>query len=121
MSSARLTIEDYAGVTLVTFMDSSLLDSAIIDTIAKDLFHLVDKQNKQKIILDFSSVRLLSSQILGVLTSLHRKCNEIKSSLALCGVRKELMRVFVLTGLDKLLHFYAKDADALAAFGVRVS
>lgn len=121
MSSARLSIEDYAGVTVVTFMDSSLLDSAVIETVANDLFHLVDNQNKQKIILDFSSVRLLSSQILGVLTSLNRKCDEIKASLALCGVRKELMRVFTLTGLDKLLQFYPKDADALAAFGVRVN
>lgn len=120
MSKANLSIENYAGVTVVTFMDSSLLDSGVIDTIANELFHLVDQQNKQKIILDFSSVRMLSSQILGVLTSLHRKCEEIKASLALCGLRKELMRVFVLTGLDKLLKFYAKDADALASFGVRV-
>lgn len=120
MASARLLVEDYAGVTLVTFNDSSILDNATIEQIGKDLYHLVDVQKKQKIIVDFSNVKFLSSHALGILLTLHKKTLAIKGSLCLCGVRKELMKVFTLTDLDKIFKFYPDDTAALASHNVRL-
>ncbi len=120
MTSTRLRVEDYAGVTLVTFNDSSILDNATIEQIGKDLYHLVDDEKKQKIIVDFSNVKFLSSHALGVLLTLHKKTLSIKGALSLCGVRKELMKVFSLTDLDKIFKFYPDDTTALAAHNVRL-
>ena len=120
MSQARILIEDYAGVTVATLMDNSILEAAKIDTLAKDLYKLVDEQNRQKLIIDLSSVKLLSSQFLGILTTVNRKALAIRGTLVLCGVRKELMKVFTMTGLDALLKIYPTDAAALESFGVRV-
>jgi len=120
MAKSRFLVQDYAGVTLVTFSDSSLLDAATIEQIGLDLFELTDRQNKQKLVLDFGNVKFLSSQTLGILLSLSKKTKAIKGELVLCGMRKELMKVFQITSLDKVFKFYKDDTAALAAFNVRV-
>jgi anti-sigma B factor antagonist len=120
MSNSRLNVEDYAGITLVTFTDSSILDNATIDQIGKDLYRLVDEEKKQKIIIDFSNVKFLSSHALGIILTLHKKTKTETGSLCLCGVRKELMKVFSLTDLDKIFRFYPDDKTALAAHNVHL-
>ena len=121
MNSSRLLINDYAGVTVVTFTDSSILEASAIDSIAKDLYHLVDAQAKLKVILDFGKVKTMSSQGLGMLINMNKKLTAIKGSLALCGVRPEIKKLFSLTGLEKEFKFHADDKTALSAWKVNVS
>ena len=70
-----------AGVTVVTLQDSSVLDMAIIDQIGKDLCHLVENQNKQKLVLDFINVRFLASHALGILLMMHKKICAAKGTM----------------------------------------
>jgi anti-sigma B factor antagonist len=120
MAESRIVIEDYAGVTVVTFSDSSILDSLVIDQLGKDLYHLTDTLNKQKLVLDFSNVKFLSSQVLSLLLTLNKKAAAIKGTLVLCSLRPELMKIFTITNLDKLFKFHKDDAAALASFGVNL-
>ena len=121
MNSSRMLMNDYAGVMVVTFTDSSILESAAIEQIAKDLYFLVDNQARQRIILDFSKVKSLSSQGLGILINMKKKLTDIKGRLALCGVRPEIKKLFNLTGLEKEFDFHADDRSALSAWKVNVS
>lgn len=97
---------------------------ALPTVIAANMIHfvrrirLVDEENKQKIIIDFSNVKFLSSHALGIILTLHKKAKGVNGSLCLCGVRKELMKVFTLTDLDKIFRFYPDDKAALAAHHV---
>jgi anti-sigma B factor antagonist len=120
VSNSRMVIQEYAGVTVVTFSDRSILDAATIDQIGADLYTLVDAQHRQKLILDFCNVQFLSSHALGVLLQLHKKMQSIKGRMALCGVRSELMRVFQITNLDRVFKFFGDDAAALKSFDVHV-
>ncbi len=120
MAGSRLLIEDYAGVTVVTFQDSSLLDAPVIDRIGTELYALTDEQNKRKLVLDFSNVKFLASHTLGVLLRLRKKSQAIDGSLVLCGLRKDLMQLFTITNLDKVFEFFRDDAAALGHFKVRV-
>lgn len=120
MPASRLVIQDYAGVTVVTFSDSSILDTATITQLGNDLFQLPDVQNKQKIVLDFINVKFLSSHALGILITLNKKLAAIKGTLSICSLRPELMKVFTITSLDKLFKFFPSDAAALKSFGVHV-
>lgn len=115
-----ILVEDYAGVTVATLTNSAILDAAMIDEIARQLYALVDEQNKQKLVLDFSNVRFLSSQTLGVLLNLNKKMAAIKGELVLCALRKELMKVFEIAKLAKMFRFFENDAAALASFDVHV-
>ncbi len=120
MSGARLLIQDYAGVTVVTFQDNSILEVRAIDQIGTDLYELVDVQNKQKMVLDLSNVRLLASHALGVLITLNKKIKAIHGEMVLCSVRKELMKVFSITNLDRIFKFFPDDASALKHFNVHL-
>ena len=117
---SRLLVTDYAGVTVVTFQDNSILDSRQIESIGAELYALVDSQNKQKLILDFSNVRFLGSQTLGVIINLHKKIKTIGGEMVVCSLKKDLMKVFKITSLDKLFKFFKDDAAALKHFRVSV-
>lgn len=121
MGNSRLVIEPYADVIVVTFQDSSILEMRIIDQIGQDLYELVDKQNKQKIILDFTNVKFLASHTLGVLLNLNKKAKAINGQMVICCIRKELMKLFTITNLDKVFKFFPTDKEALQHFNVTVS
>jgi len=120
VSNARLVIENYADVTVVTFQDSSILEMRVIDQIGEELYALPDKQATKKIILDFTNVKFLASHTLGVVLNLNKKSKAIGGEMVMCAIRKELMKLFTITNLDKLFKFFPDDAAALAHFGVHV-
>ena len=121
MAHSRLVIQNYAGVLLVSFQDSAILNSAEIDQIAEDLYELIDKRAARKLIVDFTNVKHLGSQTLGVLLELQKRSRAIKGTLLLCSMREDLRKMFSITKLDKLFTFFPDDTAALRHFGVPVT
>lgn len=121
MSNARILVEDYADVTVVTFQDSSILEMKAIEQIGASLYELVEKQAKKKLVLDFTNVKFLASHTIGVLLNLQKKCKAINGQMVICAVKKDLMKLFTITSLDKILKFFPDDAAALKHFNVHVS
>jgi len=113
-----MLIHDMKDVTIVNFQESSILDTARIEKIGEDLYELVDIKNRRKLVLDFTKVQFLSSSALGVLVNLKKKSTAIKGTLVICGLRKELMKVFEITNLKKLFTFCADEKEALAKFDI---
>lgn len=118
MVQPRLKVEDTPdGITLVSFPDGMMLDTATIQNLGEQLFHLVDKDGRKKIILDFSHIRFMSSQALGVLLTLFRRAQKQSAQVVITHLRKELMRVFQITNLDKMLQFCDANNDAIVHLG----
>ncbi len=113
-----LLVETIRGVTVVNFGDVSILDSVHIDRIGQQLYELVDRFDRRQLVLDFSGVRLLSSQALGVLLTLRKKLQAAKGRLVICGLRPDLRKVFSITKLEKLFKFEPDEEHALNVFGV---
>ncbi len=117
MAESGLVISKIDDVTIVNFSKRSILDSVGVEAIASELYALVDERAIKRIVLDFSDVRFLSSQMLGVLIALHKKISDLGGSFVICGLQPELHRVFKITRLDKILQFAPSQEKALAAFG----
>ncbi len=115
---SRMLVQSIKDVTIVTFADPSVVDTQLIENIRKELFELVEKQNRSKLILDLSKVQYLSSSALGVLIPLHELTKKLKGRLVLCGVNADIMKVFKITRLDRLFIFRLTESDALAEFGI---
>lgn len=116
--SSRIMIQNLGRVAVVDFIDSAIMDTMQIQQIADELYYLVEKQDRRYILLDFTKVKFLSSQTLGVMLNLHKKITQRKGWLGVCGLKEELHKVFKLTRLDKLFNFYASEDEALRAVGI---
>jgi len=117
-AAARLLIHPIRDVTIVNFQDVSVLDMAQIEQIGSELYDYVDNRGCKRLILDFTKVVFLSSSALGMLITLHKKAVAAKGEIVLCGLRKELMKVFEITNLSKVFTFRPDEKESLAQFGI---
>ena len=115
---ARMLVHPFRDVTIVNFQDVSILDTSQIEQIGTELYDYVDNRGRKRLVLDFSNVQFLSSSALGMLITLHKKAVAAKGSLVMCGMRKELMKVFEITNLTKVFTFKTDEKEALATFGI---
>jgi anti-anti-sigma factor len=114
MHSASMMITEVQGVTVAALRVASILDGPMIEGLKRQLFELVEEQNRQKLVVDFHGVSFLASQMLGVLVSLHKKCEEIDGHLVLVGMKPSLMKVFKIMKLNKVLHFAKDESTAVS-------
>ncbi|MFM7056816.1 MAG: STAS domain-containing protein [Planctomycetota bacterium] len=112
----RIDIEDINGVTVARLLEKKILDEANIEALGQELFALVDKDGRRKVILDFTHVEYLSSAALGKLITMHKKMMTAKGKLVLCSIRKEIHEVFKITQIDRILALCGTLDDALGKF-----
>lgn len=114
MPANGLVISAVRDVVTVSFRNSSILESTVIEQVGNDLYALVDEQARRKIILDFRMVGFLSSQMLGVLIKFQKKAAAIKGRVIVCGLRADLMKVFKITRLDQIMEFAPDEGEAMS-------
>jgi anti-sigma B factor antagonist len=84
------------------------MNQADVERARSDLVRMVDEEKRTRLILDFAQVQFLSSQVVGLLLTLHKRIAAAKSAdagaeLVLCGLRPELRELLKITKLDRLL------------------
>jgi anti-sigma B factor antagonist len=112
----RLEVSEVGDVTVVRFVDRKILDVTNIHELGKELFQLVEEQNKKKLLLNFSAVEFLSSETLGELIKLEKKVKQHSGKLILSNIKPEIYEVFAITRLNKLFDIKDDEAQAMAAF-----
>ena len=112
----RLEVSEVGDVTVVRFVDRKILDVTNIHELGRELFALVEEQNRKKILLNFTTVEFLSSETLGELIKLEKKAKQHAGRLILTNIKPEIYEVFAITRLNKLFDFRDEEAEALAAF-----
>lgn len=113
-SPQRLDVNESASITVVRFKDQKIIDPVAIQELGQELFDLVEKEDRRKIVLNFGNVEFLSSAALGKLITFEKKAKRIGASLILTNISPEIFQVFAITNLDKLFKIKDSEADALA-------
>jgi anti-sigma B factor antagonist len=113
-SPRRLEVNESSSITVVRFKDQKIIDPEAIQELGQELFDLIDKDERQKIVLNFGNVEFLSSAALGKLITFHKKAKRIGASLILTNITPEIYQVFTITKLDDLFEIKNTEADALA-------
>src|SRR5688572_20261188 len=98
----RLEVEDMGDVAVVNFVDKKILDEQNIQMIGDDLFRLVDELGRRKVLLNFGNVEFMSSAVLG--------------KLVLCKIAKDILDVFKITKLDRILTIAPDEQAGLQMF-----
>ncbi len=114
--SIHLEITENGDVTVVRFSDGKILDASNIEELGAQLFNLVEKENRRKLLLNFQNVEFLSSAALNKLIILDKKTKSSSGKLKLCSLRPEILEVFVITRLNQLFEIAEDEKTALDAF-----
>lgn len=112
----RLHVNEVGDVTVVRFRDNKIIEDINIQELGQELFHLIEAQNRKKLLLNFASVDFLSSAALGKLITLDKKVKATGGQLKLSNIRPEIYEVFAITKLNRLFDIKDDEVDALAAF-----
>jgi anti-sigma B factor antagonist len=114
MATRRIRTNQSGPVTVVTFADSKIIDEAEIQEFGQELYDLVEREGRKKIVLNFGNVEFLSSAALGKLIGFDKRAKQHGAELVLCNIRPEIYEVFAITKLTKLFVIKDSEADALA-------
>ena len=114
--NGRLEVSEVGGVTVIRFVDRKILDEANIQELGKELFALVEEDNRKSLLLNFSNVEFLSSAALGKLITLDKKVKAHGGKLKLCNIRPEIYEVFAITKLNKLFDIREDEKAGLDSF-----
>jgi anti-sigma B factor antagonist len=110
----RIKVNESGPVTVVTFADSKIIDEQEIQEFGQELYELVERENRKKIVLNFGNVEFLSSAALGKLIGFDKRVKQHGAELVLSNIRPEIYEVFAITKLTKLFVIKDTEADALA-------
>lgn len=113
---ATLNTQKVEDVLVVYFSDSSILDESTMQSLGRDLMECVDRCEDQKLLLNFENVRFMSSAMLGKLVALSKKCKEQEVKLKLCSITKDIMQVFQMTKLNKVMDIEVSEEKAMKSF-----
>lgn len=89
--------------TLVQFQTETLMSTGDVERISAALVRLVDEEHCRDVLLDFTHVRYLSSQAIGMIINLHKKLSQARGTLELTGVNPQLLQLLKITKLDRIL------------------
>ena len=104
-------VREFGKYTAVIFRVRSLMNPTELEQIRAGLLRLVDVEKRSPLVLDFHRVQFLSSQLIGVVLTLHKK---LKSELILCGVSPQILELLKITRLDRLLTIKPTLKEAVA-------
>ena len=109
-------LREYGKYTVVSFRTPTLMNPTEVERIRGDLIRLVDQDRRIHLVLDFYRVQFFSSQVIGMLLTLHKKLAAVPGgSFALCGVGTQLLELLKISRLDKVLTVKASRREAVSA------
>ncbi len=115
-NSMHITVEDIDGVTVVDFTHKRILGERKIKATQEQLFSLIDKFNRKKLLLNFENVEYLSEATMSKLIDLQEKINKIEGKLVLCNIHPGVYEIFEVTKLSKFFVIVGDKKAGLESF-----
>ncbi|RLJ01215.1 MAG: hypothetical protein DRP08_05825 [Candidatus Aenigmatarchaeota archaeon] len=103
---SQLIVEQVGEVSIVGFSEPTLLNAYHVNESAKELYNLIEKQGHRWIVLDLSTIKMLSSQTLGVFLNTRQKLAKLGGKVVISGIDPKLSRLFRITNLDSMFEFF---------------
>ncbi len=108
-----LEMEQIGEATVAKFTTRHIVDEEKVGVIGKQLLRLGEQAGHRSIVLNFSAVERISTEMLGKLVALQKKVQDRGGRLALCQVNPNLQEIFKLFKLPRLLTIYDDEQEAL--------
>jgi anti-sigma B factor antagonist len=112
--SSSFIVQQVEKFTVIEFRTTSLMDPVELEQIGQSLYHLIDAEDRRRIVLDFEKVQYLSSQAIGIVLTMNKKLAHLShSKLVLCSVGPKLQELLKITRLDRILTIKPSQREAV--------
>lgn len=113
-----IEIREAKDVVVVSFKHAKVLDQTIIQQIGVEFAKLtMEAAAERRLLLNFSNVKFMASAMIGQILMLQKLCKKDRVDLKLCSISSDIMEIFKVMKLTKLLRIYDSEFVALEAFG----
>jgi len=89
---------------IIEFVERDIVSPHTIEEAQDKLMELAETVDPPKFVLSFRNVNHISSSMIGTLINVHRACENGRGQLRLCDLSKDILQVFKITKLHKLMH-----------------
>lgn len=97
-----IEVEYGINVTFVTFTEERIVDEQQIRRLHEAFQEVIERNQSNRLILNFANVQFMTSALLGILVRIHKKVCELGGRLQLSNLDPSLQRVFEITHLTKV-------------------
>ena len=98
-----MIVRKQEGVIIVEFTEVRILDQLQIERIKDYLVKMANAAGQPKFVINFQGVSSISSAVIGVIIALNKVCIEKQGGLRLAGLSPDIIVVFKLTRIDKIV------------------
>jgi len=102
---------------VIEFAEKDIVAPHTIEAVQDELMGLAETIDPPRFVLSFRNVNHIASSMLGTLINVHRACENGRGQLRLCDLSKDLIQVFKITKLHKLMHIDKTLKDATKKMG----
>lgn len=113
---AFLRTEHQGDILVVAFNDARILDESHIQNIGAELMEQTKEAPGGKMLVTFEGVTFMSSAMIGKIILLNNTCKKANITLKLCNISPNVMEVFKLMRLNKILDIQPDVEKGLASF-----
>ena len=99
---SAIEVEYGINVTFVTFTQERIVDEQQIRELHDAFQKVIERNQSNRLILNFANVEFMTSALLGLLVRIHKKVCELGGHLQLSNLDPNLHRVFEITQLTKV-------------------
>lgn len=114
VSNSHLQVTTHEDVWVVRFTDRQLVGN-LPDEVGGELYAVAAQEGCTKLVLNFSGVEFLASDMLGKVVVLNKKMKQKGGKLTLCRLCPYVRQILVTTKLDLILSVKDTEAEGLTA------
>ena len=101
------------GVHVITFSRPDVLDAEYIEQLGDDIYRHLKTVDAPRVVIDLHGARQLSSAALGMFIALKKVIEKRGGRICIANVHRELLEVFKITELHKLLAIHDSTDEAV--------
>ena len=116
MKHRRLRIEESDEVAVVHFVNCEIINEPTAQIVGQELFDLIESGKYRNLVLNFASVNLINSIMLGKLVGLYKRTKARDGEVKLCDLQPVVSETIYYTNLNNLFDVHPNQASALEAF-----
>ncbi len=109
-ASELFSVHDHGGVHVISFERADVLDAFEIERLGDDIYHCIKTIDAPRVVVDLAKVQHLSSSAISMLIALKTVAEKRNGKVAIANVSRDIMEVFKLTKLHKLINIH-NDTD----------